>query len=190
MSHSPKFVLISAPSGSGKSSVIGKLMDRGVPLMFSCSATTRKPRQGETHGKDYYFISEEDFRQKIVANQMLEYEEVYPGRFYGTPASEIDRIGAHGKHILFELDAVGGSKLKKRFADQTLAIFIQPPSVDELRRRLEARSSETPEEIDTRVAKATEELQYKTQFDLVVVNDNLDQCVSQVYDAITAFLEK
>ena len=188
MSHDPKFILISAPSGSGKSSVISKLMERGIPLMFSCSATTRKPRSGEIHGQDYYFISEENFRLKIAQDEMLEYEEVYPGRFYGTPTSEVSRIGEQGKHVLFELDAVGGSKLKQQFADKTLAIFIEPPSIDELRRRLEYRSSETPEEIDTRVAKAEEELAYRQKFDLVVKNDQLDLCVETVYSAIVDFL--
>lgn len=185
-----KLIIISAPSGTGKSTVIGRLIDDPELLLaFSVSCTTRKPREGETDGVDYYFISEEQFRKHIDANELVEYQEVYPGRFYGTLKSEIDRINALGKNVVLDIDVQGGINVKKIFGDTALAIFLAPPSLEALRERLTKRGTDSQEEIERRVGKADQEMHYARYYDFMVVNDDLDLAVEQVRDLIVEHID-
>ena len=149
-----KLIIFSAPSGSGKTTIVKHLLRKIPGLNFSVSATSREPRAGESDGKDYYFLSEAAFRNKIRNNEFLEWEEVYPGIFYGTMKSEVERIRNEGKHVVFDVDVVGGLNIKKYYGDEALAVFIRPPSVEELRKRLQTRSTEPEEKINMRVTKA------------------------------------
>ena len=185
-----KLVIISAPSGSGKSTIINHVLSQGIDLQFSISATSRKPRGNEQHGVEYYFLSEEEFREKINNGEFLEHEEVYSGVFYGTLKSEIDRIFATGKNVILDIDVVGGCNVKNYHGDQSLSIFIQPPSIEELKNRLEARGTDTPETIEKRVSKAAEEMQYASRFDKTVINDNLDSAQQETLLTIKNFLEQ
>ncbi len=185
-----KLIIISAPSGSGKSTIINYILSQGVNLQFSISATSRQPRGNETHGNEYYFLSEDVFRTKINNGEFLEHEEVYPGLFYGTLKSEINRIFAEGKNVILDLDVVGGCNVKNYYGDKALSIFIQPPSVDELRKRLEARGTDTPETISKRVSKAEEEMKYSSKFDKIIINDNLGKAQQDTLLTINNFLEK
>jgi guanylate kinase len=185
-----KLIVFSAPSGSGKTTIVKRLLEKGYPLEFSISACNRLPREGEMHGKDYYFLSTEEFQERIANNELLEWEEVYQGRFYGTLKSELNRIWGNGKQVLFDVDVVGGSNIKKQFGNQALAIFIQPPSVEELRNRLEGRGTDNQEEIEKRLAKAQEELAYAPNFDHIVVNDNLEEAIAKVEGLLKEFLVK
>ena len=175
-----------APSGSGKSTMVKHLLST-YPGQFelSVSCTTRPPRGQEVHGREYYFISVEEFRQRIANDEFIEYEQVYEGLYYGTLKEEISRIEAAGKQVLFDVDVKGGVNLKRILGDKAVSVFICPPSVEELRRRLEGRGDTSPEMIEKRLAKAEEELSYKPQFDRVVVNDNLQDAFAQL-DAIIA----
>lgn len=184
-----KLVIFSAPSGAGKTTIIKEILKLNFPLEFSISACNRSPRVGEEHGKDYYFLSTGEFQAKVQADEFVEWEEVYQGRYYGTLESETVRIWNKDKHVLFDLDVQGGMSLKKKFGEQALAIFIQPPSVDELRRRLIGRATDNMEEINRRVAKAEEELSHTASFDIVVVNDNLDEAIAKAKTAIVEFLK-
>ncbi len=184
-----KILIFSAPSGSGKSTLIGHLMSIGLPLGFSISATSRAPRGNEQNGVEYYFLTEADFRQKIANNEFVEYEEVYGGSLYGTLRSEVQRIWNEGKTIVFDVDVIGGLNIKKIYADQALSIFIQPPSVDALRQRLIGRGTDSAEKIEQRLAKATKELSYATQFDRIVINDNLEQAKVDIENVVRKFLE-
>ena len=168
-----KILIFSAPSGSGKSTLINHLLSLGLPLGFSISATSRQPRGTEKDGVEYYFLSEDDFRKKIANNEFIEYEEVYGGSLYGTLRSEVERIWNEGKTIVFDVDVVGGLNIKKIFGDKALSIFIQPPSADELRKRLVGRGTDSAEKIEQRLAKANKELTYAQQFDKIVINDDL-----------------
>lgn len=170
-----KLVIFSAPSGSGKSTIINHLLKKGYPLDFSISATTRPPRGAEQHGIEYYFLNEAEFRSKIADNAFIEFEEVYQGRFYGTLRSEIERIWAEGRHVIFDVDVLGGKNLKSLYGTQALWVCIQPPSIEELRRRLTARGTETEQEINVRIARAEEEMSYSNLFDTIIVNSELDQ---------------
>ncbi|MDR2119927.1 MAG: guanylate kinase [Tannerella sp.] len=181
-------IIISAPSGSGKTTIIRRLLACGLPLAFSVSATSRAPRAGEKDGTEYYFMSSETFREKIAAEEFVEYEEVYANVFYGTLKSEIDRIAAAGKHVLFDVDVTGGLRLKKCYGTQALAIFIRPPSVDELRRRLESRATDAPDVIARRLDKAQYELSFATRFDAVVLNDELQRAQDETCRLVTQFL--
>lgn len=172
-----KVVIFSAPSGSGKTTVVKHLISKFPCLEFSISATSRQPRGSEVDGQDYYFLSEEQFLAKVAADDFVEYEQVYQGSYYGTLKSEVERIWSKGNIILFDVDVKGGVNLKKYFGDDALSVFIQAPSAEELRRRLEKRGTDSPEAIDRRVAKAEEEMQYASQFDVVLVNDDLDTCL-------------
>lgn len=183
-----KILIFSAPSGSGKSTIINHLIGLGLPLEFSVSATTRQPRGQETDGVEYYFLSVDEFRRRIEAGEFVEYEQVYQGCYYGTLRSEIDRIWAAEKHIVFDVDVVGGVNLKKLFGSTACSIFIQPPSVDELRRRLELRATDSPEKIAQRIAKAQMELSYAPQFDHIIVNDDLNQAFSEAETIVRKFL--
>ena len=185
-----KIVIISAPSGSGKSTLIGKLMEiKELKLEFSVSATTRAPRGQEVDGKDYYFLTVDDFQKRIAADQFVEYEQVYEGRYYGTLRSELERIFAKGNNIIFDVDVEGGINLKKKFGDDAISVFIQPPSVEELRRRLIGRGTDSIEEIDKRVAKAAQEMQRAPMFDHVVVNDDLETAFNKFSGIIGGFLK-
>lgn len=185
---SGKLVIFSAPSGSGKTTIVRHLLDKGMPLAFSISATSRAPRGAEKHGVDYYFLSADEFRSRIQNNEFLEWEEVYPGTFYGTLKSEIDRISALGKNILFDVDVVGGVNIKKMYDKRALSMFIQPPSIEELEKRLVGRGTDSAEKIKERVAKAEYELSFAPQFDVVVINDDLEEAKDKAEKALTAFL--
>ena len=175
-----------APSGSGKSTMVKHLLTNHPNLFeLSISCTTRAPRGQEVHGKEYYFITVEEFQQRIAKNDFIEYEQVYDGLYYGTLKEEIDRIEAAGRQVLFDVDVKGGLNLKRILGDKATSIFICPPSIEELRRRLVGRGDTSPEMIEKRLAKAEEELSYKPQFDRVVVNDDLHHAYEQL-DAIIA----
>lgn len=181
-------LIFSAPSGSGKSTLVNHLLNQRNDLEFSVSATSRPPRGTEQNGVAYYFITPEEFKQKIADNEFIEFQEVYNNCFYGTLKSEIERIERNGHHVVFDVDVKGGVNLKKIFGDKALALFIAPPSIDELRRRLNNRATDSPEMIDQRVAKAAEELTYSDQFDKIIVNDNLDKAKADTENAINQFL--
>ncbi|MDE5742981.1 MAG: guanylate kinase, partial [Bacteroidales bacterium] len=158
-------------------------------LAFSVSATSRQMRPGEQNGKDYYFLTADDFRKAVAAGDFLEYEEVYAGQFYGTLKSELTRIWAQNQDVVFDVDVKGGLRIKEQFPQQSLAIFIQPPSVAELKRRLEGRGTETPETLKKRLDRAEEELSFAPRFDLRIINDDLERAVAEVQAAVTAFLQ-
>lgn len=190
MQERGKLIIFSAPSGSGKSTLINYLMQQGLPLSFSVSATSRAPRGSEVHGKEYYFLTADEFRQRIDAEEFLEYEEVYPGKFYGTLKCEVERLRNAGRHVMFDVDVVGGVNIKKFYGDEAMSIFIQPPSVEVLRERLIGRATDAPEVIATRVAKAEEELTYAPRFDQVVVNDILEEAQAQVLALVMEFINR
>jgi len=183
-----KILIFSAPSGSGKSTLINHLLSLGLPLGFSISATSRQPRGTEKDGVEYYFLSEDDFRKKIANNEFIEYEEVYGGSLYGTLRSEVERIWNEGKTIVFDVDVVGGLNIKKIFGDKALSIFIQPPSADELRKRLVGRGTDSAEKIEQRLAKANKELTYAQQFDKIVINDDLEHAKNNIERVVKEFL--
>ncbi|HJB73743.1 MULTISPECIES: guanylate kinase [Barnesiella] len=185
-----KLVIFSAPSGSGKSTIIQSLLNRDLNLSFSISATSRAPRGTEKNGVEYYFISPEEFRQRIANGEFLEYEEVYAGKFYGTLKSEVERILDSGRNVIFDVDVVGGLNIKKYYGDQALALFIQPPSIEELEKRLKHRATDAPEVIASRVAKAEYELSFAPRFDHIIVNDILEKAQEEAYQTIRQFLDK
>lgn len=186
-----KVIIFSAPSGAGKSTVVNHLLGLYPELEFSVSATSRAPRGEEKHGKEYYFFSEEDFRRLISEDAFVEYEEVYAGSFYGTLRSEVERIWAKGHTIIFDIDVKGGVNLKRIFGDQALSIFIQAPSVEELRRRLIGRGTDTMEAIERRVAKAEAEMEFASgKFDYTLVNDVLESALSEAEKVVGDFLKK
>lgn len=183
-----KLVIFSAPSGSGKSTIINYLMQQHLNLAFSISATSRPPRGTEQNGVEYFFLSPEEFKEGIANNEFVEYEEVYPGRFYGTLKSQVEKQLAEGQNIIFDVDVVGGCNIKRFYGDRALSVFIQPPSIEELRKRLEGRGTDSPETINSRIAKAEFELSYAPKFDIVVVNDQLEKAEAQTLEAIRNFL--
>ena len=184
-----KLIIISAPSGSGKSTIIGRIMqDKSLKLAFSVSATTRPRRGQEVHGVDYYYKTVDEFRQMIAHDELVEYQEVYEGRYYGTPRSEVERITGKGMNVVLDLDVLGGVNVKKMYGDRALSIFIQPPSVDVLRQRLIKRGTDSMEDIKARVDKAEFEISIGPQFDHTVINDDLDTAVNQVHDLISNFV--
>ena len=185
-----KLVIFSAPSGSGKSTIIQSLLNRDLNLSFSISATSRAPRGTEKNGVEYYFISPEEFRQRIANGEFLEYEEVYAGKFYGTLKSEVERILDSGRNVIFDVDVVGGLNIKKYYGDQALALFIQPPSIEVLEKRLKHRATDAPEVIASRVAKAEYELSFAPRFDHIIVNDILEKAQEEAYQTIRQFLDK
>lgn len=185
-----KVLIFSAPSGSGKSTIINYLLEQDLNLTFSISATSRPPRGSEQDGVEYYFLSPEQFRQRIANNEFLEYEEVYTDRFYGTLKIEVERILATGKNVILDLDVVGGCNVKKIYEHSALSVFIEPPSIDELRRRLELRGTDTPEVIEDRIVKAVHELSYSPYFDVVIRNHDLNLAKSEALRVVTNFLEK
>ena len=186
-----KLIIFSAPSGTGKSTIINWLMaeHKELRLAFSISCTSRQPRGTEKDGVEYFFLSPEEFRQRIANGEFLEYEEVYANRFYGTLKSQVERQASEGQNVVFDVDVKGGCNIKQHYGDRALSVFIQPPSVEELRRRLEARGTDAPEVIAQRIARAEYELGFASQFDRIVVNDNLEKAKSEAYDIIRSFLE-
>ncbi len=185
-----KIIIVSAPSGAGKTTTVKHLLQQNFGLEFSVSATSRQPRPGETNGKDYYFIPESEFRQKIENREFLEWEEVYEGNLYGTLKSEVIRILNLGKSVIFDVDVVGGLNIKKFYGNDALAIFITPPSVEELEKRLKKRSTETEEKINTRIAKAKKEMEFADQFDVIIVNDVLSTALADAEKAVAGFLSE
>lgn len=186
-----KLIIFSAPSGSGKSTIINYLLQEHpeLNLAFSISATSRAPRGSEQHGVEYFFLSPEDFRQRIENEEFLEYEEVYPGRFYGTLKSQVEKQSEDGQNVLFDVDVKGGINIKNYYGDRALSVFIQPPSIEVLRQRLEKRGTETPEVINDRIARAEFELGFAPQFDRVVINDDLDMAKAETLQVISNFLQ-
>lgn len=187
---SNKVVIFSAPSGSGKSTIVHHILGLHPEMEFSISAASRAPRGTEQDGVDYYFLTEEAFRQKIAEDGFVEYEEVYPGSFYGTLKSEVERIWDQGHVIVFDVDVKGGINLKKYFGSKALSVFIQAPSVEELRRRLVLRNTDSAEAIERRVAKAAEEMTYAPQFDHILVNDDLQTAFREAEELVDNFLQK
>lgn len=182
-----KLIIISAPSGAGKSTIVRHLLDSDLKLEFSVSATTRAPRGMETNGVEYYFMDAAEFRRKIKNEEFIEWEEVYDNQFYGTLKSEIDRIWSAGNSVIFDVDVKGGINLKNIFGHQAVSIFIMPPSIGELEKRLKKRGTDTPEKIKIRVEKAEEEMKLADQFDSIVVNDNLKAAENEVYEIVKSF---
>ncbi len=182
-----KLIIISAPSGSGKSTIINYLLSQDLGLEFSISATTRLPRGEEKDGLDYHFLSVDDFKQRISDGEFLEYEEVYPDRFYGTLKSEVSRISAKGKMPIFDVDVVGGVNIKKIYLEEALSLFIQPPSVEELRRRLITRGTDSEDKIAERIAKSEWELTFASQFDKIIINDDLSKAQQEAAQVIRDF---
>ncbi len=183
-----KVVIFSAPSGSGKTTIVRALLERYPQLEFSISATSRAPRGCAQHGKDYYFFSQEEFMQAVSENKFVEWEEVYKGTCYGTLRSEVERIWADGHVIVFDVDVIGGLNLRRIFGDDACAVFIMPPSVEELRRRLESRGTDAPEVIDRRVAKAEFERTKAQGFDHIVLNDRLDEAIEETACILENFI--
>lgn len=184
-----KLIIFSAPSGSGKSTIINYLLTQNLNLAFSISATSRPPRGTERDGVEYFFLTPEEFRRRIADDEFLEYEEVYHDRFYGTLKAQVEKQLADGQNVVFDVDVVGGCNIKKFYGDRALSVFIQPPSVEELRRRLVGRGTDTPEVIEDRVAKAQYELSFAPKFDKVIVNDNLEKAKAEALEVITQFLQ-
>lgn len=184
-----KLIIFSAPSGSGKSTIINYLLTKNLNLAFSISATSRAPRGTEQHGVEYFFLTPEEFRRRIADGDFLEYEEVYPDRFYGTLKEQVEKQLADGQNVVFDVDVVGGCNIKQFYGDRALSVFIQPPSVAELRRRLEGRGTDAPEVIESRIAKAEYELSFAPKFDTVIVNDDLETAKEEALEVISRFLK-
>ena len=184
-------IIVSAPSGSGKSTIVNWLMKEHpeLQLYFSISCTSRAPRGEEKDGVEYFFLTPDAFKEKIANNEFLEYEEVYENRFYGTLKAQVERQREAGQNVVFDVDVKGGVNIKKHYGDDALSLFIQPPSVAELRKRLEHRGTDTPEAIEQRLAKAEYELTFASQFDQVIVNDDLETAKQETYRIVSEFLK-
>lgn len=187
-----KLIIFSAPSGSGKSTLVQHLMTEypELRLKFSISCTSRAPRGTERNGIEYFFLSPDEFRQKISAGEFLEYEEVYQDKFYGTLKSQVETQAERGENVVFDVDVKGGCTIKKYYGDRALSVFIQPPSVEELRKRLVGRATDAPEVIEQRLAKAEYELTFADKFDKVIINDDLDVAKAEAYQIVSEFLKK
>jgi len=184
-----KLIVFSAPSGSGKTTIVKYLLrQEELNLEFSISATSREKRGQEVHAKDYYFLSAKEFKSKIKADEFLEWEEVYRDNFYGTLKTEVERIWALGKHVIFDIDVSGGLRIKRKFPEQTLAIFVKPPSIDELKIRLKKRKTESEDKINMRVAKASAELATAPLFDVIIENDKLERALNEAYSMVADFI--
>ena len=187
-----KLIIVSAPSGSGKSTIVQWLMKEHpeLKLYFSISCTSRAPRGTEQNGVEYFFLSPEEFRSRIENNEFLEYEEVYENRFYGTLKEQVERQREAGQNVVFDVDVKGGCNIKQYYGDEALSLFIQSPSIDELRRRLEGRATDTPDAIEARIAKASYELTFAERFDRVIVNDDLETAKAETYAVVKEFLSR
>jgi guanylate kinase len=183
-----KAIIFSAPSGAGKTTLVKHLLTTLPILSFSVSACSREKRVNEIEGTDYYFLSKEAFREKIQKDEFLEWEEVYDGNYYGTLKSEIDRIWKEGKHVIFDVDVVGGINLKKYFGENALAIYVEAPSLETLENRLRSRKTENEDTISKRIAKAKDEITFKSKFDLVIVNDDLEKAKAEALEKVKAYL--
>ncbi|MCM1223213.1 MAG: guanylate kinase [Lachnospiraceae bacterium] len=186
-----KIIIVSAPSGTGKSTIIGHIInDAMLNLGFSVSCTSRSPRQCEQDGVNYYFISTEEFKKRVAADEFIEWEEVYAGTCYGTLASEVERVTSAGKNLILDIDVKGALNVKKRYGNRALSVFVMPPSIDVLGERLHSRGTDSDAVIQTRLNKAAEEISYAPEFDTVIINDNLDQAVAEMRAAIADFINK
>jgi guanylate kinase len=188
MAQSGKSIIVCAPSGAGKTTIVRHLLKTFESLAFSVSATSREPRKGETPGVHYHFISADDFKERIASNDFLEWEEVYTDQFYGTLKSEINRLWSEGKHVIFDVDVEGGVNLKEAFGGQALAIFVRPPSIDILEERLRSRGTETEDSLKKRLSKAERELAYESKFDTTVINDVLEVACKEAEKKVKKFL--
>lgn len=184
-----KLIIFSAPSGSGKSTLINYLLQQGLEFAFSVSATSRPPRGNERNGVEYYFLTPDEFRAKVENGEFLEYEEVYEGRFYGTLKAPIDQMLADGKNVLLDVDVVGGCNIKQIYGDRALSVFVQPPSVETLRQRLTGRGTDSPEAIESRIAKAAYEMTFAPKFDIVIVNDKLETAEAKALEVVRNFCQ-
>lgn len=185
-----KVIIFSAPSGSGKSTIINYLLKQQLNLAFSISATTRPPRGEEKNGVEYFFLSQEEFKECISKGDLLEYEEVYVGRFYGTLKSQVEKQLEVGENVVFDVDVKGGCNIKRYYGSRALSIFVQPPSIEELQKRLESRATDTPEMIKKRIEKASFELSFASQYDVVITNDQLEKAETETLEAVKTFLSK
>lgn len=185
-----KLVIFSAPSGAGKTTIVHAILNAGLSLEFSISACSREKRANEAEGKDYYFLGLEGFREKIRKNAFLEWEEVYKDHYYGTLRSEVDRIRAKGKYVIFDVDVYGGINIKDQFNDEALAIFVMPPSLKVLEERLRGRSTDSEENIQKRLDKAKHEIDMAEKFDHIIINDDLDTAIKEAKELITAFTDQ
>ncbi|HUX55429.1 MAG TPA: guanylate kinase [Bacteroidales bacterium] len=183
-----KLVIVSAPSGAGKTTIVNHLLISGLNLSFSISATTRQLRGTEIDGKDYFFLPVPEFKKKIKNDDFVEWEEVYKDLFYGTLKNELERIWAIGHHVLFDVDVKGGINLKKKFGTRSIAIFIMPPSIEELEKRLITRGTDCPSKINMRIEKAREELELASQFDNIIINDDLEKAKNEAFNLISVFI--
>jgi len=185
-----KLIIISAPSGAGKTTICNSLLESGLNLEFSVSATTRQRRGKEQEGINYFFLSTDEFNRRVNNDEFVEWEEVYKDLRYGTLKSELERIWSNGKHVLFDVDVQGGMNLKKKFGNRAKAIFIMPPSVDDLEKRLTGRGSDSLSTINMRVDKAKHELSHADQFDLIIINDRLEEATNEAFEAVKSFIEE
>lgn len=186
-----KVIIFSAPSGSGKSTIINRLMQHSeLQLAFSISCTSREPRGKEQHGVEYFFLSPDEFRARIAAGEFLEYEEVYTNRFYGTLTSQVEKQLNEGQNVVLDVDVKGGCNIKKHYKDKALSVFIQPPSIDELKKRLVSRGTDSAEVIEDRLAKAEFELSFAPQYDVVIVNDDIETATKKAFDVIKSFINQ
>jgi len=188
MLPSGKLIIFSAPSGAGKTTIVRHLLHRNLDLEFSISACSRQKREKETDGKDYYFLTVEEFKEKIKNKEFVEWEEVYKDHFYGTLKSELNRIWKKGKHVLFDVDVVGGLKIKRKYKKHALAVFIMAPSMEELEKRLKKRSADSSESIKHRLAKAEKEMKYAEKFDKIIINKNLNQAYKEAIRVVKDFI--
>lgn len=185
-----KCVIFSAPSGAGKTTIVHHLLNQNIGLEFSVSACSREPRPNEVDGKDYHFLGVEGFKKKITENAFIEWEEVYTDNFYGTLQSEVNRVWDNGNAVIFDVDVIGGLNLKRKFGEKAIAIFVQPPSYEELESRLRGRSTESEDKINQRMAKAKNELAYATDFDVILINDNLEEACAKAKSIVIEFLKQ
>lgn len=183
-----KLIIFSAPSGAGKTTIVKEVLKTDIPFAFSVSATSRPPRKDETHANDYHFLTVDEFKDAIQKDYFLEWEEVYENQFYGTLKSEVENKRMKGYNVLFDVDVIGGLNIKKFYGDDALAIFVMPPSIEELEKRLSGRGTETEESFNKRISKAEQEMKYAKDFDVVIVNDNLDIAVKETIDNINKFI--
>ncbi len=183
-----KLFIFSAPSGSGKTTIVQNLLKKDLNLEFSISATSRPRRKNEVDEKDYYFLTTDNFKAKIEKDEFVEWEEVYENRFYGTLKTEVERIWSQGKHVIFDVDVIGGLNIKNKFLNRALSIFIMPPSMEELEKRLILRSTDSNEDIETRLDKANEELSYADRFDVIIINDKLEKAIKKAETTIKKFI--
>jgi guanylate kinase len=186
---SGKLIIFSAPSGAGKTTIVRRLLEKhGDKIAFSISASTRQPRGAEVYGVDYYFVSKEDFLHKVAKHEFIEFEEVYSGTFYGTLRSEVERIWNEGKHVIFDIDVVGGLRLKSKFPNEALAIFVNPPSLEILKERLAGRGTDSEEKLKERFAKAEHELSFANKFDVILQNNDLETACAEAEKLVLDFI--